>query len=351
MNMNAQKLRELGWKHSFQHQLSIDDAQELVVARVGADFGSQILFLTGSADILVPASLTKSCGPLAVGDWLLLEPGSHRAIRRLERESLLTRKAAGEKVEAQLIAANLDTLFIVSSCNHDFNLSRLERYLALAAEAQVNPVVVLTKSDLCEDPIHLRQQASGLKSGLCVEAVDARDSLQMAVFSDWCQVGQTVALVGSSGVGKSTLAISMGVPGLTTQSIREDDSKGRHTTTARCIHRLDAGGLLIDTPGMRELQLADCESGVAEVFDDVVTLAASCRFSDCRHQSEPGCAVQAAIESGSLDSRRLNNYFKLQSEQARNSKSLRQQRDESRKQGKFFKSVISAKQRRRNLGD
>ena len=164
----------------------------------------------------------------------------------------------------------------------------------------------------------------------------------MDKLTDWCRIGQTVALVGSSGVGKSTLAMSLGAPALATQGIREDDSKGRHTTTARRIHRLDAGGLLIDTPGMRELQLADCEGGVAEVFDDVVTLSESCRFGDCSHQSEPGCAVRQRSNQASLTQDALKSYFKLQSEQARNAKSLRERRHESRKQGQYFKSVLSA---------
>lgn len=345
--MTADKLRELGWKPAFHQQLLPDESENLVLARVGAHLGSQVLCLQAAGEFLVPTALLRSCGELAVGDWLLLERETHRGLRRLARESLLTRKAAGDSVRTQLIAANIDTLFIVTSCNHDFNPSRLERYLSLAAESAIDPVVVLTKADLCDDPPHLQQQATALKSGLVVETLDARDDVQSKVLQDWCGVGQTVALVGSSGVGKSTLAMSMGVGSLATQEIRDDDSKGRHTTTARWIHRLDAGGLLIDTPGMRELQLADCESGVAEVFDDIVRLADSCRFRDCGHQSEPGCAVQAAIESGDLDQRRLASYRKLQAEQARNAKSLHELHYESRKRGQFYKSVISSKQQSR----
>ena len=347
--MNAESLRWLGWKAALQQQLTADEEQDLLIVRVGAHRGSQVLCLTADDEITLPIGLLQSCGDIAVGDWLLLQPENRRGVRRLERESLIARKAAGETVKRQLIAANLDTLFIVSSCNHDFNPSRLERYLAVAADAAVNPVVILSKADLCDDPVVLRQAAARLKSGLIVETVDARDPAQTGRLADWCRVGQTVALVGSSGVGKSTLAMSLGAPTLLTQEIREDDSKGRHTTTARTIHRLDAGGLLIDTPGMRELQLAECESGVAEVFGDVITLADSCRFADCSHTSEPGCAVQAAVDSGELDPRRLKNYFKLQSEQARNSKSLRELRHESRTRGRFYKSVLSSKQRRQQI--
>jgi ribosome biogenesis GTPase len=345
--MNVQELRSLGWKPAFHQQLTDDEEQRLLPVRIAAHLRSHLLCLSATDEFPVPVALTLHCGELTVGDWLLLEPETHRGVRRLERQTVLARRAAGERPHTQLIAANLDTLFILSACDHDFNLSRLERYLSLAAEADIDPVVVLTKADLCDDPDFLRQEARTLKRNLIVETIDARDPVQANVLSDWCGVGQTIALVGSSGVGKSTLAMSLGAPSLATQEVREDDSKGRHTTTTRWIHRLDAGGLLIDTPGMRELQLADCEQGVAEVFDDVARLAEACRFADCSHQSEPDCAVRAAIESGNLDPRRLKNFLKLASEQARNAKSLRQLRHESRKQGQFYKSVLSTKRQQR----
>lgn len=351
MAMNAQDLRTLGWRPAFQRQLTLEEEQALIPVRVASHFGSQILCLSDSGEFALPTALIQVCGEVAVGDWLLLEPDSRRGVRRLERESLVARRAAGEKVQRQLIAANLDTLFIVTSCNHDFNLARLERHLALAAEAAVEPVVILTKSDLCDDPLPLRQQAMRLKSGLIVEAIDARDPAQVDLLADWCGVGKTVALVGSSGVGKSTLAMTLGVGTLATQEIREDDSRGRHTTTARHLHRLDAGGLLIDTPGMRELQLADCESGLAEVFDDVVALADLCRFRNCSHDTEPGCAVREAIECGELDERRLTSFLKLQSEEARNSKTLHERRQDSRKLGQFYKSVMAAKRQRKTGED
>ncbi|MCA9125786.1 MAG: ribosome small subunit-dependent GTPase A [Planctomycetales bacterium] len=342
---NDSNLRQLGWKPAFEQQLTTGDAGALV-ARVGAHLGSHLLCMTETGTTLLPTSLTAACGELAVGDWLLLEQDSLRGIRRLERNSLIARKAAGERVKTQLIAANIDTLFIVSSCNQELSLSRLERYLALAFAAEVHPIVVLTKADLCDSPDQLRQQVTSLKRDLLVETMDARDPAQVGVLTNWCREGQTVALVGSSGVGKSTLAMSLGAPALAVQDIRQDDAKGRHTTTARWIHRLHAGGLLVDTPGMRELQLAECESGLTEVFDDVFVLAEQCRFRDCSHQSEPDCAVQAAIQSGELPARRLNSFLKLQAEQARNAKLLHELHQESRKQGQFFKSVMSAKRKR-----
>ena len=345
--MDHSVLRSLGWKPCYGLQMSAEETQSLTPVRVGCHQGSQILCLSEAGDFTLSIQLVESCGALAVGDWILYDPRSGRCVRRLERESLIDRKAAGSKAQTQLVAANVDTLLIVSSCNHDFNLSRLERYLAVASQARVNPVVVLTKADLCGDPEGLRQQASGLLSGLIVETIDARDASQLHVLSQWCGVGQTVAFVGSSGVGKSTLANSMGANNLATQEIRQDDSKGRHTTTARSIHRLEAGGVMIDTPGMRELQLTACPQGVEEVFDEIVHLAKECRFRDCGHQGEPGCAVIDAIENGELEPRRLISFRKLQSEQARNAQSIRQQRSESRKQGQFYKSVIAAKRKRR----
>lgn len=345
--MDSLELRSLGWKPCFRSQLNDDDTDCLIV-RVAAHFGSQVRCLSETGELDVPISLVESCGDLAVGDWLLLDPESQRGVRRLERESLLLRKAAGEKLQSQLIAANLDTLIIVCSCNHDFNLSRLERYLALALEAGVTPVVVLTKSDLCDDPDALRQQARQIKRDLIVEMLDARDEGQTTVLEDWCRAGQTVGLVGSSGVGKTTLAMTLGAGPLETQGIREDDSKGRHTTTSRHIHRLNCGGLLIDTPGMRELQLTDCDAGVAEVFDEIISLSQACRFRDCTHQNEPGCAVRSAIELGQLEERRLTNYRKLEAEQARNTKSLSQLRDDSRKLSKLYKSIVSEKRNRRD---
>ena len=344
--MSDQQLDQLGWKSCFSSQLSIEEANSAFPVRVGAHFGSRILCLADNEEISLPTSQLGDLGDVTVGDWLLVDRASQRVVRRLARESLISRKAAGVKSQMQLIAANVDTMFIVCSCNHDFNLSRIERYLALASESRVTPIVVLTKADLCEDRYQLRQQASKLQSGLIVEAVDARNPDDIDPLAYWCRTGQTVGLVGSSGVGKSTLAMSFGAGSISTQGIREHDSKGRHTTTVRSIHCLCAGGVLIDTPGMRELQLVGCEEGVADVFDEITSLAQECHFRDCGHQGEPGCAIAEAIECGELDARRLKNYRKLQAEQARNAQTLFERRQHDKRIGQFYKATMSSKQKR-----
>lgn len=341
--MDKQQLRDIGWKPFFEQQLPQDPLEAIVVARVSAHFGSQVLLLGEAGEFRVPTQLAESAGEIAVGDWLLLTADDHRAVRRLERQTLLYRKASGEEVRPQAIAANLDTIFIVSSCNEDFNLSRMERYLALTRQAGANPVVVLTKADLIDDPATLRREAERLHVGLLVETLDARQPGQAEVLITWCGPGQTVALLGSSGVGKSTLANALGVGGLATGEIREKDGRGRHTTTSRSLHRLPSGGVLVDNPGLRELQLPACEEGLMDVFEDVVRIAEGCRFRNCRHDEDAGCAVMAAIEVGDLDQRRFANYQKLVAEQAHNSRTLAERREHDRKLGRFYKSVLKGK--------
>lgn len=327
-------LRQLGWNRYFQTQLANIDIDSVTLARVVSHHRQhyELFSPNGSHKLAIHGQLPA----MTVGDWVVLDDKLH-FVHLLERQSLFSRKAPGNKLDQQLIAANLDWVFIVSSANQDFNLSRIERYLALVNEARVTPVVVLTKQDLCDDIDVYITQLRQLDGRLLIETVNGLNRDSVEILNRYAANGKTVALIGSSGVGKSTLVNSLLVQQQQlTSSIREDDAKGRHTTTGRSLHVTRAGGLLIDTPGMRELQLADCEEGVKHTFNDIVELAHQCRFVDCQHLQEPGCAVKQAIERGELNLRRLQSYQKLLREQALNGASIAQKRA----QGKSFAKLI-----------
>lgn len=337
---NTHTLFQLGWHPFFQQQLSLEEWETAIIGRVMAQQRSVIELLTNEGTLILP--VTHSMPAMTTGDWLLLD-SKHRFLRLLERTSLFSRKAAGTKVATQLIAANIDTVFIVCSMNLDFNLNRIERYLSLAHEAGVEAVIVLTKEDLCETPEAFIEQASAIDPMIQVVSVNALDTQSVKQLDEWCVSGKTVALLGSSGVGKSTLINTLaGHITQQTKSIREDDDKGRHTTTSRTLHLLPTGGILLDTPGMRELQLADCEHGVEETFSEIVELATHCKFSNCSHENEPGCAVREAIDEGRLDPRRLSSYRKLMREQSFNQATLAEKRARDREFGRHVRSVMDS---------
>ncbi len=348
MRMDFNGLAAFGWSNFFQSQLAPEDQEGVIPVRVLAVHRNALEVAGPGYDgRVLPLVAEEAEDEATVGDWLLIDGSGHAPRRVLERKSLFKRRAAGTRVRVQLIAANVDTLLVVTSCNQDFNIARLERYLALAREAAVTPVIVLTKADLTDDPSRYVAAAQKLMPGLLVECLDGRDPGAAAVLAPWCGPGQTVALVGSSGVGKSTLVNTLtGAEALATAAIREDDARGRHTTTGRSMHRLAGGGWLLDTPGMRELQLADVGEGIEDVFADIAAVARGCRFHDCRHHGEPGCAVEAAVAEGTLDAERVARFAKLVAEDSRNSEAVHERRARERVFGRLSRAVNKEKRGR-----
>ena len=344
-------LEDLGWRHFFAQQLSLEDYDELVPARVMSVERSTLTLATEAGERVCELPLSWSqWDPIerpTVGDWLMLDIEDATPVRVLERQSQIKRRAAGAHAAEQLIAANVDTLVVVSSCNPDFNLSRFERYLALAKQSMIDAVIVLTKADLADDPQSYLDALASLGSEVDAIALNAHDPASAALLEPWGRPGQTLAFVGSSGVGKSTLINNLlGSDVQATGAIRESDAKGRHTTTRRSLFLTPNRGLVLDSPGMRELQLTDVAEGIAEVFADIEDLAEQCKFKDCQHESEPNCAVRAAIEAGDLDERRLHNYRKLLREDAFNTMTLGERRAAGRR---FSKRVRSAMAQRNEL--
>ena len=320
----TRKLDRLGWSDFFAEQIAGEIPRPQVARiteeqrgayRVAGDFD-------GWAEISGKfRHEARATGDFpAVGDWICLTAPpttAERAIitRRLGRRSTISRKAAGRAVQEQVLAANVDTIFLVTALADDLNPRRLERYLSVVREAGAVPVVVLNKTDLTDDP---ETQAAAVRSRLPfvdVVAISARHGRGLEGLDPYLSPAQTVALIGSSGVGKSTLVNRLvGHELLRTAEISDVDGKGRHTTTARHLVELPGGALLIDTPGMRELQPWVEESAIADTFEDIAELATGCRFTDCAHESEPGCAVLAAVARGELSAERLEHFRHLRRE-------------------------------------
>jgi len=347
-------LQHYGLVPFFSQQLAGADLDQNRLARVTSVQRSQstVICAAGKRSVELSAALQRAAAVdrPTVGDWVVLDESLDRIEKVLERRSLFKRVGAGGGTEIQPIAANIDILFIVTSCNEEFKESRLERYLAMCADAGAMPVIVLSKADLSDDADAYARRARRVQSGVAVETCNALDPATLDGVRAWIDDATTVALVGSSGVGKSTLLNALAGDSLAaTSEIREQDKKGRHTTTHRELHRLPSGGLVIDVPGMRELRLAEVEQSIEAVFDDIEQLARQCQFADCRHEAEPGCAVLRAVEQGRLDHRRLNNYRKLRRENALATATLAEKRARDRDFGKMVKQAKLLKQRKDNI--
>jgi ribosome biogenesis GTPase len=325
------RLARIGWRAG---PLPDDAPAGASVARVVAQHRAGYEIHDGTAAFNAqpaPKFLKRGIDPAerpAVGDFVLIAPGTPPQIERvLDRRTVLTRAAAGERHQRQVIATNVDTVVVMNGLDGDLNAARIERYLVLIGESGATPVVVLTKADRAEyaDDAVATLRAR-VPAHVEILAINAKSPASVAPLLKYFGPGDTAVLVGSSGVGKSTLTNTLlGEARQATKAVREHDSRGRHTTTHRALIMLPSGGCLIDTPGMREIKLTGEEDLAEGQFADIEALAQHCRFGDCSHQSEPGCAVRAALEDGRLDPERWQNYLKLRDELAAAADSLEAQ--------------------------
>ena len=328
-------LERLGWSGFFAQQTAADAMAQTPPVRVTSVHRSGLQVIGADISAVLPPRKDAT-----VGDWFLYNAETLADSVLLERKSLIKRRSPGKDRFEQLIAANIDTAFIVTSCNADFNIARLERYVALAFDADVTPVILLTKTDLCEDVDPYVEQAQSISDLVPVTPLNAKSDDTAKQLATWCNKGQTVAFLGSSGVGKSTLTNALaGSDAIETGEIRAIDSKGRHTTTRRELHFVASGCAVLDTPGMRELQLTDAAAGVGDLFADLETLQTQCKFRDCAHDSEPGCAIKTALKNGDIDQARVTRWRRLVAEDAFNTTSLSERKHKEKNLSKIIKSL------------
>ena len=359
MKNREKMLTSWGYDSSFLGDREGNLPEHLIPARVISVFRSSWIITDGQSELNaepVGRLLYALESPLdlpTVGDWVLSRTFEEQGFAVIEevlpRKSLLKRKTPGKKVDFQLIAANVDGALLVQSLDENFSLRRLERYLAMVLESGILPIVLLSKSDLLSEEESLRNEH---------EITEKMPDLQVLRFTntdedDWRKVllllesGKTYCMLGSSGVGKTTLLNNLlGEAAFETSDVRDYDSKGRHTTTSRQLIRLRNGAMMVDTPGMRELGNFSIGHGIDETFSEISLLTANCRFSDCSHTNEPGCAVLQALEEGELDRSRYQSYLQLERESRFGEMSYAEKRQQDRKRGKFYKSVMKDNKKR-----
>ncbi len=316
------KLIDLGWDQDFADKLTkIEVEERFQIARVAVEYKGMYKLYTEAGEALaeITGRMRYNNQFPAVGDWVVidLQDNDDRAIihKILPRKSKFSRRAAGTDTKEQIVAANINTVFIVTSLNQDFNLRRLERYLTIAWDSGAKPVIVLSKADLCEKQEAKKTEVETVAFGVPIHIVSALTDEGLDELKKYLNRGKTAAFLGSSGVGKSTIINKLlGQEKMDVSQIRVSDGRGRHTTTHRELIVLENGGIVIDTPGMREIQLWDGSDGINESFEDIKKIAKDCKFNDCLHDSEPGCAVKIAIKEGKLSKARLESYRKLKRE-------------------------------------
>ncbi|MCB0728592.1 MAG: ribosome small subunit-dependent GTPase A [Ignavibacteriae bacterium] len=351
------ELTKYGWDDFFENQLNEFSEKELHAGRVAIENKSNYLLYTEFGEYSGELSgkfyydADSRGGLPAVGDWVMFRPvhNEKKAVIEnvLNRRNKFSRKVVLEKINEQVIAANIDYLFIVTSFNLEFNIKRIERYLTLAYDNGLNPVIILSKEDLCEDTAEIISEVRSISGDADIHPISAIENKGMEELKKYLEGNRTAAVVGSSGVGKSTLInVLTGTNNIPVNMIGDYKDKGKHTTTKRELILMPEGGIIIDTPGMREIQIWEGSDGLSDSFKDVEEYFTQCKFSDCKHDTEPGCAVKKAIENGELDEERFNNYLKLQKEikwfEIRKDKKAKS--DESKK----WKKVSLASRKRRN---
>ncbi|MEE9557832.1 MAG: ribosome small subunit-dependent GTPase A [Candidatus Adiutricales bacterium] len=360
-------METLGWNSFFQQHLDQLSDKEAIPGRIIRESKNLYQVYSEEGELMAEISgkmryeaQDASTFP-TVGDWVALKtrPGEDRAtiINLLPRQSKFSRKAvlsggvpgSGGKTEEQVLAANIDTVFLVSGLDHDFNLRRIERYLSIAWDSGAAPVIILNKADLCDDIDSRRAEVEEVAFGVPLLTVSALDKTGLVSLEEYLMPGKTSVFLGSSGVGKSTIINSLtGIELLKTAPLRESDQRGKHTTTHRELILLPFGGAVIDTPGLREIQIWLDNEGMENTFRDVMEFAEQCRFRDCSHSNEPGCAVLGAIETGDLDEDRFQSYLKLQLEMRH--LSIRQNVKARRQASKNFQKKIRRVQEERKKG-